>query len=108
MPIWRKDTVIPADLQAVSCCDGDLAQIDNVVNEESLALYAEHKICACKQNAARSATEQAADLAKLFKIMQNLQQTVTVSDIPIDRHPLKRLLNNKFDTLMSKKQSCAN
>ena len=32
----EKGTVIPADLQAVSWCDGDLAQIDNVVNEESL------------------------------------------------------------------------
>ena len=97
----EKGTVIPADLQAVSWCDGDLAQIDNVVNEESLALYAEHKICACKQNAARSGTEQAADLAKTFKIMQNLQQTVTVSNVPIERHPLKRLLCKKFDSLMS-------
>ena len=42
----EKGTVIPADLQAASWCNSDLAQIDNVVNEELLALYAEHKNCA--------------------------------------------------------------
>ena len=68
----EKGAAIPADLQAVSWCDGNLDQIDNFVNEESLVLYAAHKICACKQNEVRSATEQAADLARSFKIMQNL------------------------------------
>ena len=94
---WTKGSVIPDDLQGVSWCDGDLAQIDNIINEESLTLYCENMICACKQNAARSGTEQAADLTKTFKVMQSLQHTVTVSDVPIELHPLQRIINRKFD-----------
>lgn len=38
-------------MKAVSWCDGDLAQIDNVVSDESLSLYRDNMIIACKQNA---------------------------------------------------------
>ena len=71
---WVEGTPIPEDLKAVSWCDGDLAQIDNIVSDESLSLYRENMVCANKKNAARSGTEQAADLTKTFKIMQALQK----------------------------------
>ena len=93
---WTEGSPIPEDMKAVSWCDGDLAQIDNIISEESLQMYKENCVCANKQNAARSGTEQAADLTKTFKVMQNLQSTVSVSDIPIDRHPMKKLIHQIF------------
>ncbi len=50
----------------------------NITCEESIELYQENKIIANKQNVARSGTKQAADLTKAFKIMHNLQKTVTL------------------------------
>ena len=67
---WIAGTPIPEEQKVVSWCDGDLAQIDNIVSEDSLILYQENLICACKQNAARSGTEQWADLTKVFPMMQ--------------------------------------
>ena len=64
----------------------DLAQIENIVSEESLKLYKKNNIYAKKQNAACSAIEQAADLTKTFKIMHRLQKTVSVSNIPCSNH----------------------
>ena len=49
-------------------------------------------VCANKQNAAQSGTEQAADLTKTFKIMHHFQDKVSVTDTPIERHPLKRAI----------------
>ena len=49
-------------------------------------------VCANKQNAVRSGTEQAADLTKTFKIMHHLQDKVSVTDTPIERHPLKHAI----------------
>ena len=72
---WRDGMPVPDHLTAVSCCDGDLAQISNIMREESIELYKENKIIANKQNPARSGTEQAADLTKAFKIMHILQKT---------------------------------
>ena len=59
---WIIGTPISEEHRVVSWCDGDLAQIDNIVSEDSLSLYEDNLICACKQNAARSGTEQWADL----------------------------------------------
>ena len=55
---WMDGTPVPEEQRVVSWCDGDLAQIDNIVSEDSLAIYEENLISACKQNAARSGTEQ--------------------------------------------------
>ena len=44
-------------MKAVSWCDGDLAQIENIVSLDSLPIYKENMMCAAKQNAARSGTE---------------------------------------------------
>ena len=71
---YEKGTQVPRHLKAVSWCDGDLAQIDNIVSRESISLYRENMIIACKQNAARSGVEQAADLTKVFKLMHRFQK----------------------------------
>ena len=55
---WMDGTPVPEEQRVVSWCDCDLAQIDNIVSEDSLAIYEENLISACKQNAARSGTEQ--------------------------------------------------
>ena len=103
---WEEGQVIPDDLQAVSWCDGDLAQIDKIVDSDSLDIYKANRVCACKQNAARSATEQAADLAKTFKIMQRLRNIVTVCNVPFERHPLKRAINDELTKLASQDRLC--
>ena len=96
---WVEGTPIPEDLFAVSWCDGDLAQIANSVKYDSISLYNQHLIIANKQNAARSGTEQSADLGKSFKSMKSLEKTVTVSSIPIERHPLKRSITKALNKL---------
>ena len=96
---WEYGTPIPHNLKAVSWCDGDLAQIENIVSTDSLNKYKENMICANKQNAARSGVEQAADLTRTFKIMKRLQETVSCIDIPMINHPLKRIMMTKFEQL---------
>ena len=96
---WIAGTPIPEEQKVVSWCDGDLAQIDNIVSEDSLILYQENLICACKQNAARSGTEQWADLTKVFPMMQKLQRTISVSDVPVELHPLKCLITEQLQNL---------
>ena len=53
---WRVGVPIPEELKAVSWCDGDLYQIDNIIDDTSLKKYKENNISANKQNAARSTT----------------------------------------------------
>ena len=96
---YEKGTKVPRHLKAVSWCDGDLAQIDNIVSRESISLYRENMIIACKQNAARSGVEQAADLTKVFKLMHRFQKTVPVSNIPVENHPLKNWVSKSFKNL---------
>ena len=87
-------------------CDGDLAQIDNVVSDESLSMYRDNMIIACKQNAARSGVEQTADLTKFYKLMHKLQRYVTVSDVPINNHPLKNRISKSFKNLQEEGRLC--
>ena len=56
-------------------------------------------VIACKQNAARSGVEQAADLTKVFKLMHKLQKTVTVSNVPVENHLLKNRISKSFKNL---------
>lgn len=67
---WEEGTSIQEDMKAVSWCDGDLAQIEKIVSLESIQTYKENMICAAKQNAARSGTEQFVDLTKTSKQIQ--------------------------------------
>ena len=96
---WREGTEIPQKLKAVSWCDGDLAQIENIVSKESLKKYKDNLIIANKKNAACSGLEQAADLTRTFKIMKKLQSTTSTSDISLINNPLKRILVEKFKQL---------
>ena len=61
--------------------------------------YEENEIIANKQNPQRSGTEQAADLAKVFKLIKMLQQTYTVSNLPANRSPMKQIVAKVFADL---------
>ena len=52
-----------------------------------------------KENKERSATEQAADLAKFFKIMPEMKQTITARNIIHDRHPIKCTIHNSLQKI---------
>jgi hypothetical protein len=95
----QENEAIKDEDQVVSWCDGDLAQVATIVSEESLTTYSKNKICANKQNAARSAAEQPADLTKCFKLFHHLQKAMTVVDIPAERHPMKKLMLRAFSDL---------
>ena len=69
------------------------------MNSTSLKIYKENNISANKKNAARSAIEQAADLAKVLKIMPAMEQKNTFSNIPYDRHSMKRTIYNSLQKL---------
>jgi hypothetical protein len=100
----------------VTWCDGDLAQLATTVDETTLARYEEVNIVANKQSAARSATEQAADLSPIFKILHDLQKGTTATDKAIGTNAYKdhvrmmldiakaqanlRLPTNKTDALL--------
>ena len=98
---WIEGSPIAEDLKSVSWSDGDAKQVETIVSESSIDIYKENMIVANKQNAARSGTEQAADLTKTFKIMNLLQNKVTVSNISCDRHPMKRIINSAMKNLSS-------
>ena len=100
---WDESSgIIPDELQAVSWCDSDLSQVANIVDPDSIILYEKYKICSNKQNAARSGTEQAADLTKTFKIMQKQCKEVTLNNVPSERHPMKKSIKTEFHLLFSK------
>ena len=71
---WRVGVPITEELKAVSWCDGDLSHIDNIMNSTSLKIYKENNISENKKNAARSATGQAAELSRVFKIMPAMEK----------------------------------
>ncbi len=54
---------MPDELNAAACCDGDLPQVHAIVGNHNL--FMEMKVVANRQNAARTAVEQLADLAKV-------------------------------------------
>ncbi|KAL7459251.1 hypothetical protein ACHAWC_011328 [Mediolabrus comicus] len=54
----------PATQTAVSWCDGEMSAVAAIA--ANVDLYSEHLIKAFKQNPARSAAEQGADLCKVF------------------------------------------
>ena len=101
---WIEGTPIPETLQAVSWCDGDLPQIENIVSDDSLQIYEDNLITENKKNSARSGTEQAADLTRTFKMMHKLQRTHTVSNLPYQRHPMKCMIHNALRRLFYDKR----
>ena len=79
---------IPEDLTAASWCDGDIAQVASIVDD--LEIFNKNKIIANKHSASRTGVEQAADTSKVFHMLENLEDTYTVSDLTVDRCPMKK------------------
>ena len=88
----------------MSWCDGDLAQIENNISADSLQVHSENMITAAKQNAATSGTAQLADLTKSFKQMQSLQRSYSVSDVPIKRHLMKKIIIHRLKDQQDKQK----
>ena len=60
----------PEHITGVSYCAGDYAQMAVVTEEATMEVNKALRIVLNKQSAARSGTEQAADLAKLFALLK--------------------------------------
>lgn len=78
---WTKGEPVDEEMRVVSWRDGDIAQVATIVEDNTMELYKEMKICANKQSAARSATEQATDLAKVFKGQHAVQKKSTMENV---------------------------
>jgi hypothetical protein len=76
---------VPEELTAVSYCDGDLPQIAAIVDELKQETENLLRVINNKQNAARSTTEQAADLSKVFKFLKFLCNVTTSVNEPPSR-----------------------
>jgi hypothetical protein len=96
---WVEKSNIEDESTIISWQDGDFAQVATLTEDETLENFRALKVVLNKQNPARSATEQAADLAKVFKLIKQLVQTVTVADLPADQSPLKRAIAAQFQAL---------
>ena len=99
---WNEGCDIDDSLRVVSWCDGDIQQIATIVEDETLQKFKSLKIVANKQSAARSATEQAADLAKVFKTQHALQYMTTAANVDPSNHPMKRVIMQGFEEMMDK------
>ena len=64
-------TTIPSNLTAVSWMDGCHGQLKLTTSESVLDTEKNLKIITCKHSAARTATEQAADVGPMFKMMKS-------------------------------------
>ena len=103
---WKDGQPIPNDLRAICWSDGDLSQIETIVDPQSLEIYMNNLITACKQNPGRTGTEQPADLTLVFRIMKQLQLTFRLSDVPSERHPMKNIITKAFAQLRSEGRLC--
>jgi len=64
--------------------------VSTIVEDNAMELHKEMKICANKQSAVRSATEQAADLANVFKDQHAVQRMTTVENVDASNCPIKK------------------
>lgn len=94
--------VIPDDLVAVCCADGDNSQLATIVNEESVDEYDSKGVKCVKHNASRTGVEQAADNSKVFPSSKSSNKKITVKEIPSDQHLLKGSLEETFNNLRAK------
>ena len=103
---WKDGCSIPNGLRAICWSDGDLSQIETIVDPESLEIYMNNLIMACKQNPGRTGTEQPADLALVFCLMKQLQYTFSLSDVPSEKHPMKNIITKAFEKLRKEGRLC--
>ncbi len=76
-------------LTAVTYCDGDFFQIDAI--KSLIKLFTDNKVIANEQHTSWSGVKQPADLARVFKLIENMLpfHTVTVKTIPAERCPME-------------------
>jgi len=89
-------TSISDELTAVAWCDGDLEQVNAIINDRDSCT--DMKVIANKQNAARAGVEQPADLAKVFVIFKQTNKTRTVTDAVLFRQLMKRRVTKAFES----------
>lgn len=92
----------PEGVTAVSYCDGDIPQVAAITDPVQMAKDALLRIISNKQNAARSAVEQAADLMKIFRFLKRMIKITTSSNIPDT--PLKKGLIVAFTELKKERK----
>jgi hypothetical protein len=73
---------IPDKMTAVTYCDGDFSQINAI--KSSIDLFTDNKVIANKQQASWLGAKQPADLAKVFKLLNNMLPFYTVKNIPAE------------------------
>ena len=104
-------TSILNKLTAVAWCDGDLLQVNAIINDHGL--FTDMKVIANTKNAARSGVELSTDIAKVFVIFKQHKETHTVSNVDPFRHLMKRRVTKAFESdrlkvlnQNSKKKNC--
>ncbi len=61
-------------------------------------MLTDQKVIVNKQNAARTAVEQATELAKVFKVINKEARRQTITDIDPSRHPMKMKVTIAFQS----------
>ena len=84
------DGNVPDYLTAVGWMDGANGQMSLITSEECLKEDDKRGIRICKHCAARTGVEQMADVMAGFRIIKSLNRQVTLEDVPVEMHGLKR------------------
>jgi hypothetical protein len=69
--------ICPDEFTGAAYCDGDVPQVKAVI--AAAELFTGNRINVIKQNPARSGTEQAADLSKVFKLLKEITYLIIPS-----------------------------
>jgi hypothetical protein len=77
---WEEGTTVEPELIAVSWNDGDIPQLAAHGEAKRLEEYCEARIRTCKQNAARTGSDQATDVCRVFLVIKLLQKKTTLKD----------------------------
>ncbi len=77
---WKKGQPIRDYLNACSWFDGDIGQLQTMIDEAREALDEAEKICRNKHSAASTGRQQPADLSPVFKLIKAFQLNATAKD----------------------------
>ena len=89
---------VPDYLTAVGWMDGANGQMSLITSEECLKEDDKRRIRICKHCAGRTGVEQMADVMAGFRIIKSLNRQVTLEDIPVEMHGLKRRVSTAIAT----------
>ena len=90
---------IPEDSTASSWYDGDITLVTSILMKlkfNVIEVFHNNKVITKKHNKSRIGVDQAADAAEVFLMLKKLEDTYTVSDLPTERCPIKRIVQQKF------------